>query len=311
MVQLQVVVGAGAVGSATVRQLAGRGERVRVISRTGRGPELPGVERVAADASDSGRMRELTGGAMVIYNCLNPDYHRWPLDWPPMAAALLSAAEAAGAVLATVGNLYVYGPVSGPITADQPLAATGTKAGVRIAMWRDALAAHEAGRVRVTEVRGSDYVCAGRTSHLGDLVAGRLVAGKSAQFIVPIDHPHTFTSVEDVAATLVAAAASERAWGRAWTVPSAPALTPRQAARDIAVAAGHPTASIRVLPAWATTVLGLGVPFLREMGETRHEWDRPFLLDGSLTTAELGVHATPWEQSVSVVVTDSRMRATA
>lgn len=311
MVQFHVVVGAGAVGSATARLLASRGERVRIISRSGRGPDLPGVERVAADASDAIRMRELSDGAAVVYNCLNPEYHRWPTDWPPMAAALLGAAEASGAVLATVSNLYVYGPVTGPITADLPLAATGVKAGVRIAMWQDALAAQASGRVRVTEVRGSDYVCAGSQSHLGDTVAGRLVAGKAAQFVVPIDHPHTFTSVEDVAATLVAAAQNEVGWGRAWLVPSAPALTPRQAAHDIAVAAGYPRAKVRVVPRWATRVMGVAVPFLREMGETRHEWDRPFVLDGSRTTAELGVDAMPWEQSVSAVVADYRGRTAA
>jgi len=63
--------------------------------------------------------------------------------WPPIANALLVAAERSGAVLATTSNLYGYGPVSAPMTEATPLAATGTKGRVRVQMWRDALAAHE------------------------------------------------------------------------------------------------------------------------------------------------------------------------
>ncbi|MGC1212288.1 MAG: FAD-dependent monooxygenase, partial [Micromonospora sp.] len=52
---LHVIVGAGPVGTATARLLAERGERVRVVTRRGTGPEHPAVERVAADAADADR----------------------------------------------------------------------------------------------------------------------------------------------------------------------------------------------------------------------------------------------------------------
>ena len=88
---LHVIVGTGPVGSATAELLAGRGEQVRVISRRGGGPEHPAIERVAADATDADRLSELTAGAAALYNCANPEYHRWLTDWPPLAAAFLAA----------------------------------------------------------------------------------------------------------------------------------------------------------------------------------------------------------------------------
>jgi len=153
-----VIVGAGAVGSATALLLAGRGEQVRVISRRGTGPQHAAIERVAADATDAERLTALATGAAALYNCANPLYHQWFTDWPPLASALLTAAERSGAVLATMSNLYGYGPVDGPITQKTPLAATHPKLRLRAEMWRDALAAHEAGRIRATEVRASDYI---------------------------------------------------------------------------------------------------------------------------------------------------------
>lgn len=76
----------------------------------------------------------------------NPAYHRWPTDWPPIAKSLLTTAERSNAVLVTVSNLYGYGEVSGPMTENLPLAAYGPKGLTRVQMWRDALAAHDAGR---------------------------------------------------------------------------------------------------------------------------------------------------------------------
>jgi nucleoside-diphosphate-sugar epimerase len=175
---LHVIVGAGPVGSTAASLLADRGEQVRVISRGGGGPEHPLVERVAADATDADRLASLTEGAVALYNCVNPAYHRWLTDWPPIATALLTAAERTGAVLVTTSSLYGYGEVSGPITPSTPLAATHPKLKLRADLWRDALAAHEAGRVRVTEVRGSDYL---EANSIFTVALGKpLLAGKRA-----------------------------------------------------------------------------------------------------------------------------------
>src|SRR6478735_851436 len=106
---LHVIVGAGPVGTATARLLAERGELVRVVTRRGTGPEHAAIERIAADATDAARLSALAAGAVALYNCANPLYHRWLTDWPPLAAALLTAAERSGAVLAVASNLYGYG----------------------------------------------------------------------------------------------------------------------------------------------------------------------------------------------------------
>src|SRR4051812_37317263 len=120
---LHVIVGAGAVGTATATLLAERGDEGRLVTRRGTGPEHPGIERIAADATDADRLTGLTTGAVALYNCASPLYHRWLTDWPPLASALLTAAERSGAALVTASNLYGYGPGHERITPDTPLAA--------------------------------------------------------------------------------------------------------------------------------------------------------------------------------------------
>jgi nucleoside-diphosphate-sugar epimerase len=299
MTEFHVVVGAGAVGSRIASLLADRGHRVRILSRSGTGPDDPRVERVAADASDAGRVAELTVGATAIYNAVNPPYHRWPQDWPPIAAAMLAAAERAGAVLATVSNLYGYGPVEGPLTEDLPLAATGAKGRVRADVWRDALAAHTAGRVRVTEVRPSSFLGHGSQSIVGDRALPRAAAGRRVYLMGDPDQPHTFTHPLDVARTLVTVAADERGWGRPWHVPSNAPTTQRRVVEEVTDAMGVAQVPVSRVPRGMLTVMGLAVPLLREFGEVRHQYERPWIVDDSAARATFGLEPLPWQEIVA------------
>lgn len=286
---LHVIVGGGPVGTATARVLVERGEQVRVVTRSGSGPA--DVERVAADATDADRLTELATGAVALYNCANPQYHRWLTDWPPLATALRVAAARTGSVLATASCLYGYGPVDAPITPATPLAATHPKLRMRADMWRDALADHEAGRLRTTEVRASDYIEA--NSVFSTLLGAPVRAGKRCYSPLPVDVPHTFTSIADMARTLVTAATTETAWGRAWLVPSVAPLTIREIAGRYATVIGAPTPRITALPypvLWGT---GLANSFAREMRTTYYQWARPFTMDAGATEAALGLSATP------------------
>src|SRR3954453_16266892 len=151
---LHVIVGKGPVGMTTAAELISRGHDVRVLSRSG-GPSTGVLEHRQVDATDADALSAAARGAAAGYNALTPAYTRWSPDWPSVAAALLAAAERTGAVLVTMSNLYGYGRPSGPMTPETPLAATDVKGRVRAQMWEDALAAHRAGRARVTEARAS------------------------------------------------------------------------------------------------------------------------------------------------------------
>ena len=284
---MHVIVGAGPVGVATARLLAERGERVRIVSRRGGGPEHAAVERVAADASDADRLSALVDGAVALYNCANPLYHRWLIDWPPLAAALLAAAERSGAVLATANNLYGYGPVDGPITEATPLAATHPKLRLRADMWRDALAAHEAAGIRTTEVRSSDYIEA--NSIFTFVLVKPLLAGRRVYVPAALDQAHSWTSIADVATTLVTVAADERAWGRAWLTPTNPPLTVREIATRFAEIVGAPKPKLTAIPYPVLWAAGLFSPLIRELRVTRYQFVRPFVIDSSLTERTFGL----------------------
>lgn len=301
-----VIVGAGPIGTATALLLAGRGEEIVVVTRSGSGPDHPAITRTAADAGSSAAMGEITAGAAAIYNCANPRYHRWQTDWPPIARSLLSAAEGSGAVLVTVSNLYAYGRVSAPMTEDLPLVPNGAKGEVRAQMWRDALAAHEAGRVRVTEVRGSDYVGPRAQSHLGERVVPRLLTGRGVTVMRSADSAHTWTATRDVARLLVTVAQDERAWGRPWHVPSNPPRTQREAVGDLCHVAGVDPVKVREYPRLLIAGMGLFNPLMREFSEVAHQFEGPFILDSTAARRTFNLDPTPWDDLLADVIASFR-----
>jgi len=299
-----VIVGAGAVGSATAEALAGAGHSVVLVTRRGGGPERPGIERAAGDILDVDRLSELTTRADAIYNCANPRYSAWVREWPPMAEGFLAVAERTGARLVTMSNLYGYGPLDRPMTEGDALAATGPKGRTRAAMWRGALAAHEAGRVRVTEARASDFYGPGVTAegHVGERLVPRLLEGKPVRVIGERDVPHSWSYIPDVGRTLAVLGTDDRALGRAWHVPTAPACSQRELLGALARAAGQPVPKVRRVPKAVLQLAGVFSKDLAELAEVSYQFEAPFVLDSSAATSVFGIVPTPVGDAVAATV---------
>jgi nucleoside-diphosphate-sugar epimerase len=306
---LHLVVGNGPAGAATAELLAGQGHQVRVVSRSDQQPR-PGIEHVKLDATDTPALSAAADGAAAVINCACPPYHRWPQEWPALASSVLAAAEASGAVLVTLGNLYAYGPVDGAFTEDLPLAAAGSKGRTRAAVWTQAWEAHQKGRVRMTEARPSDFFGPEVTSggHLAGRVMPQLVQGKPIRVMGDPDVPHSWTYLPDVARTLARLAQEEQAWGQAWHVPTAPALSTRAMIGKLAAQAGVKTPTVRPVPAAVLRVGSVASPLLRELREVRYQFDRPFVVDSSAYSARFAQEPTPLDDQIQTTVAWWRQR---
>jgi nucleoside-diphosphate-sugar epimerase len=298
MTDRHLVVGAGPVGRHVAELLAGRGSEVVVATRSGTDTGIEDVGHLRLDASDADALSAAADGASVLYNCANPaDYTTWDEVWPPLASAMLAAAERSGAVYAITGNLYPYGPVDGPMHEGLPDAATDHKGMLRAKMWADAKAAHEAGRIRAVEVRGSDYVGkgVGANGHISRQIPGAL-KGKRAWVIGRKDQPHTLTDVLDTARMLIAAAEDESAHGRIWHVPSNAPRTQEQALTEVLASVGRPPVGVTAIPAPIFVASSWFVPLVRELRQMSYQWTRPYILDDSAARAHFGIEPTPWDE---------------
>lgn len=296
-----VIVGKGAVGTTLAHTLADDGADVLVLSRSG-GTSAGRITHAAVDANDADALTAATRGADVVYNCAAPSYHRWATDFPPLWAALLDAAARTGAVLVSVGNLYGYATHGAVMTEDTPLDSTERKGRVRAQMWRDAEARHRAGDLRVTEVRAADYFgpYADSQAMVGPRFLTPLLAGKVVRTIVPVDQPHSWTYLPDLARALVAAGGTPDAWGRAWHVPTAEPLTMLELGGRFA--AGGPAPRIRPMSSAAVRALGLMSPLLREVASVSDHFSEPYVMDTTASSRMLGLVATPWDTAIAETV---------
>jgi nucleoside-diphosphate-sugar epimerase len=300
--QLHVIFGAGQIGSMLAQRLLAQGHRVRVAKRSRTG--IPaGAEAMLGDATDEGFCVSASQGAQAIYHCINPEYAiaEWRRLLPKWAANFIVAAGRTGARLVVLDNVYCYGPPkNGVVSVDMPMAPVSRKGEVRAQVTRQLMAAHEAGHAQVVIGRSSDFYGPGGTlSYYGDQFWPDALAGKPVRTITALDHPHTNHYIPDVAAGLaeLGLAASD-ALGRAWMLPCAPAITPREMIAQCGAAAGR---EIRIAPTpmWMQRILSLFIPFLRETPEMAYQWETPFRMDDAPWRAQFTTTATAVAEGVA------------
>jgi nucleoside-diphosphate-sugar epimerase len=307
---LHVVLGAGGgIGSAVVRELAGRGHRVRAVRR-GPDHDVPaGVEVLSADVSTAAGAVAACAGAAVVHHCVQPLYHRWAQDFLPLTDAITEGAAAAGAKLVLADNLYLYGPVDGPLSEESPQHPESRKGAVRKAMSDRLLDAHRAGRLRVTIGRASDYYGPGGTnSVIGAAVMPAVLRGATVNWPGRLDLPHVLHYLPDIAAALVTLGERAEADGRAFVLPASPAPTPRRFIEQAAAAAGR-RPRMRGTPKPLMRLAGLANPAARELVDIWYQFSRPWTVDDGLYRRTFGdARVTDPEAAVAATVAWHRTR---
>lgn len=296
-----VILGAGPLGLAVARRLRSEGIAAAIASRSG-GLRLDGVEHRQGDITQPDSARALVAGAEVVYCCVGAPYSQWTESFPPLIEGTLVALRDSGARLIYGDNLYMYGPVDGPMTEDLPARPAGPKGEVRARMADRLMRAHAAGDVPVAIGRGSDFFGPEvLRSTLGEQVFAPLLAGRKARLIGDPGLPHTYTFIDDFAAGLVVLGREEAALGEIWHVPSAPTETTREIVEEIARCAGT-RPLMQVAGGLTFSILSLFVESLRQLREIRYMYERPFVVDHTKFERAFGASVTSHPKAIAATV---------
>jgi nucleoside-diphosphate-sugar epimerase len=216
----------------------------------------------------------------------------------------MEGAMAAGAKYVSLENVYMYGDTKGvPMTEDLPYRAHTNKGKVRAQMATALMEAHDAGRLRVSIGRASDYFGphAEMQSYFGSRVIPAALAGKRASVYGDIDQPHTWTYSADVGHALALLGTDDEADGQVWHVPSPEPRTAREMLTMIFDAAGT-TPKMQSAPKLLFRGMGVFQPVVKELVEMWYEFDQPFVVDSSKFARKFGVAATPTEDAIDATV---------
>ena len=302
----------GGIGNAIVRELAGRGHAVTAVNRAGDADVPAGVGRRAGDLRSPDAAVRAIGDADVVVMAGQPPYPRWVAEFPTLVDTELAGAEAAGARLVFVDNLYMYAPADGPLTERSPEHADDPKGTLRRQLGETLLAAHAAGRMPVSIGRFSDYYGPGGTNS-GVYVTGIApgLAGKTMRGMVDLDQPHTLHYLPDAARGFATLVTDERADGEVWVLPAAPPITQRRFFDLVNAALPRPVRIGKITPLMVR-LAGLANPMIREVRSTMVQWDRPWVVDTSHFTSVFGeLGTTPHETAVPRTVAWFRDHASA
>ena len=310
---MHVILGSGgAIATPLAHDLAGYAEHVRCVSRSPHplpsaagAPPSVAYEHVAADLLSADAVRAACVGASTVYLTagLAYDTRVWREQWPVVVANVLAACEAVGARLAFFDNAYAYSPAGyARLTEDTPLDPDSQKGAVRKAVRDTLLDAHAAGRVPVAIAVAADFYGPGvANSLLLELVAKRIAAGNTAQWLGDPDLPHSFTYTLDAARDFARLAADERAYGEVWHLPTvAEPWSARTWAQRFGERLGGPTGVAR-LPRWLWwSVARVNRP-LRELYDVRAQVLAPFVFDSSKFERAFGAAPTPHAEGLAAV----------
>src|SRR5437870_13086539 len=237
-----VVLGArGSIGGAVVRRARLAGLQVRAVVRpsSGTGGFPTGTEVVQRALLSKEAVVETARGTDVVVHAANAPYPEWPRLVPRLAENALAAAEAAGAILAFPGNVYVYGlPQTRPVTEDHPQEPHTQKGNLRLAVEQRFLQAHRDGRIRLVLPRYPDFYGPGVMNELFRPIFEGALAGEPCRWPLEADAPHGFILIDDAAEAMLKLINTPAVHGRPVHVPGPNPTTARKFIRLVYAAAG-------------------------------------------------------------------------
>ena len=302
-----LVLGAnGRLGNAVATTFQRHGWTVRAFVRPGRSDRLPGgVTIFEGNARDADALIAAADGCDVVFNGLNPPYTKWRDAAMPMANAVIAALRASGAVHLFPGNVYNYGAGAGPhLTPQTPRRPTSVKGRIREEMETVFRQAADQG-IRTIVLRAGDFYGTDGRGSWFDLVIAKSLAKGAFTYPGPMDVPHAWAYLPDLAEAFVRLAERRHQWaafedvtfaGHAMTGHELHAAAERAMGRKL---------SVRGLPWWLITALSPIVRSWAEIAEMRYLWTEAHSLDGSALTTMLGsIPDTPIDGAVAQAIHD-------
>jgi nucleoside-diphosphate-sugar epimerase len=290
-----LVLGAnGRFGQAAVRAFAAADWRVLAQVRRAPAAPLPaGARALGVPLADTAALVAAADGASAVVYAVNPLYTRWSEEALPLARLGLDVARQLGASFMLPGNVYPFGEQMPPLLHEDTPQHPSTEKGLQRQALEDEIAARCTQGLRAVVIRAGDFFGAGTGSWLDLVVAKRIAAGRLV-YPGPMDLPHAWAYLPDLARAFVAVAGQDEAppWRRlhfaGHMLTGAELLDAlERAARQVGIAPARGFRRSRM--AWWP--LKLAAPFWpmgRELVRMSYLWRVPHALDGGALQRAVG-----------------------
>ncbi|WP_207892430.1 SDR family NAD(P)-dependent oxidoreductase [Paenibacillus pinisoli] len=244
------------------------------------------------------------GDADVLFHCANVPYHEMESKLIPLGEAIMEAANRLGINVVAIDGIYPYGRTQAErIDENHPKQPHTRKGKTRLQFEHMLFDKRRWSISNVIIARLPDYYgpTANAASYLGSTLEA-IAAGKMAFFIGNMRIPREYVYLPDAAAMIVELAKHDHAYGQNWNIPGAGLISGRDIVRLARQASGSSKAVIP-LGRIGLSLLGMGMPVMKEIVEMLYLTEEPVILDGEKYERQIGpIRKTSFEQGIAATI---------
>jgi nucleoside-diphosphate-sugar epimerase len=198
-----------------------------------------------------------------------------------------------------VSNVYSYGvPRTAKVAETHPRFPVATKGAYRREQEDLVLDAHQKGRLQGMVVRLPDFYGPHAELSLAHQVFQAAIAGKTANWIGPVNPPHEFVFVPDLGPSLVDLMACSECYGESWNIGGVGQINTLDFLTRVYRAAGR-APKYRAVGKGLLKIAGWFSPLMRELPEMVYLQETPVILDDSKLLAKFpGTRKTPYDEGI-------------
>jgi nucleoside-diphosphate-sugar epimerase len=295
---------AGAIGPPVAAELERRGIPFRVVGRSRAKLEsvfgkMSHAEIFDADVGDLRSASAAARGVDTIFYTLGLPYPSHSLLPGLMGTAIQAAVAMEVKRIALVSNVYSYGvPRASRVAETHPRLPQARKGQYRKEQEDLVLDAQKRGQLDGLVVRLPDFYGPRASNSLANPIFQAAIAGRTANWLGPVNTAHEFVYVPDTGPVMVELADSPDAYGEAWNYGGPGAINALDFITRVYRAAGR-APKYRTAGKGLLKVMGWFNPFFRELPEMLYLHETPVLLDDSKLLSKFpDIVKTPYDEGI-------------
>jgi nucleoside-diphosphate-sugar epimerase len=305
LIQKAAIFGAaGAIGPQVAAEFNRRGIPFRVVGRHGARLEsafgaMQHAEIFEADVADLRSASAAARGVDTIVYTVGLPYPSHHLHPVLMRTTLQAAAAMQTPRVVLVSSVYAYGvPRTSTVSETHPRQPETRKGQYRKEQEDLVLDAHREGRVAGLIVRLPDFYGPGADLGLANPILRAALAGKTANWVGPVNAKHEFVFVPDTGPVIADLAERVDCYGDAWNYGGPGEINSLDFITRVYRATGR-APKYRTVGRGLLKVMGWFNPLYREVVEMLYLEETPVILDDSKLRAKLGaVRKTPYDEGI-------------
>lgn len=303
---MQTILGAGgSISNEIAKSLKYFTDDIRLVSRNPK--KVNETDQLfSADLTDRDQVFKAVEGSEIVYLTIGFEYSTkvWQKQWPPLMQNVIDACISNKAKLVFFDNVYSIGSeFVKHITEESPIYPTSKKGEVRAQVDLMLLDQMKAGKIRAIIARAPDFYGVDiNNSVLMSLIYKNLAAGKKAQWMFNAKTKHSYIYTPDAGAATALLGNTPDAYNQIWNLPTdRKSLTGEQWVSLFAKEMDKKN-NFKLISGGMVRILGIFIPFLKELFEMRYQFDRDYFFDSIKFEKYFKYQPTKYEAGVKEIV---------